>query len=108
MPVVGQAVNTDLKFVLVGIVIGYFWALIFTVLLAVPLFLLARRMKIVRWWSALIAGFVVGAGAISLLFPNVPSWEVAGHYGLVGAVSALVFWAIYATVAKADMEPKST
>lgn len=78
--------------------IGYFFSALATSVFAVPLFFAARRFNLVRWWTAIVGGFVIGAGiSVALQWPN---WSgpldlITNIYGATGAVSGLVFWLIW-------------
>jgi hypothetical protein len=91
----------------------YFWAMlsmylpsaIVELVFGVPAYLLGRRLKLIRWWSALIVGAVTGAMVFVALqwnpLANV-TLQSAGHLaiGLVlwsaaGAISGAVFWGIW-------------
>jgi hypothetical protein len=74
-------------------------------LLGAPIFYWLLRIDLVRWWSALIAGFFVGtAVAVMVRLPNLASLREVLLLGLEGAISAFVFWLIW----KQGREPSST
>jgi hypothetical protein len=64
--------------------------------LGVPAFFLGRRMKLIRWWSASISGFVIGVGAGIIL-----QWQISIVsantilYGALGMISGFAFWLIW-------------
>ncbi len=64
--------------------------------LGVPLFLAMNRLRIVTWWSTLIAGIVIGvATALIIQFPSTLSVRSILLNGSYGVASATVFWSIY-------------
>jgi hypothetical protein len=74
----------------------YYFSGMATVLLGLPAFFLFLRFKIIRWWSVLTGGLVIGAlmGAIvgaqnHAQLPNVL------FMAATGAASALGFWLIW-------------
>lgn len=73
--------------------IVYYFTLIVTGVVGLPLYLLGRRLKLVRWWSSAISGFAVGVTADLLMrLPNLPEIQEPARLGLIGAVSGLAFW----------------
>lgn len=82
-------------------VIGSFFVFLFfstaaTLVLALPLLLMLRKLGLVRWWSALIAGGLVGAVALfcvtSFQSANV---QTTMQYVVLGAISGLSFWVFW-------------
>jgi hypothetical protein len=72
----------------------YVAALSASIAFAMPLFLVLRRLKFVRWWTACIVGAIIGGGiALALGGPSaferaVPAWAATG------VLAALVFWLV--------------
>lgn len=69
----------------------------FTVLLVgligLPVFLLARRYRLARWWTALAAGTIGGAAvALLLALPGTPRPQHLLMFSMQGATSALLFF----------------
>lgn len=85
--------------------IGYFFSAVATAVFGVPLFLLGRHLKLIRWWSAIVAGFAVGTlvnvvinlGRLDFLYRQVMSGEDRSllFLGTTGAISGFVFWLIW-------------
>jgi hypothetical protein len=86
--------------------IGFGFSAVTTVLFGLPAFILFRHFRLVRWWSALLFGFFVGA-LIGLGFAS-PGLSQSTHtswlelalpnfigLGITGAISALSFWIIW-------------
>ena len=81
----------------VTIVVAYVYAFIGTVVIALPAFLVAGRLKIVRWWSALIAGAVLGLLFSSLIgVSGDGAWLWRVELTGIGATSGIMFWLIAA------------
>lgn len=84
-----------------GMIIGLSpFILIFSALvtgtLGVPAFFLGKRMKLIRWWSASISGFVIGAGAsIILQWHSGVASATTTLYGTIGMISGFAFWLIW-------------
>lgn len=78
--------------VAVGFLIWYMYPLFFAAIFALPLFLLLKRYSLVRWWSALIAGLLIGIlGAMSI---NGQPQLLYGKLVLLSGISGLIFWFI--------------
>jgi hypothetical protein len=80
--------------------LGYGYSLVATMVFAVPTFLVLRRVKLIRWWSSVLTGFVIGALVSVVLqwpsFQGLPN--PTGNlliYALTGCSSGLVFWLIW-------------
>jgi hypothetical protein len=75
----------------------YFIAIWAAVLVGVPLLLLGLRFRLVAWWSAAIAGFLVGTVVDCVVhvasFPPRDGSEMVGLGGL-GSLTGLVFWGV--------------
>lgn len=86
-----------IPFVLVyALVLGFPIALILALGLGLPAFLWLERRYRIRWWSAAIAGAVVGALPMALWNLRALTDEGVGillFIGASGAVGGLVFWA---------------
>ena len=93
-PLGGGAINTDLTSVLGLTVVVYPFALVLGSIVGLPIFLVFRRYRLVRWWSAVLAGAIAGVfwvGVITLRFDlrNLVLLTIEGSLG------GLVFWAIW-------------
>jgi hypothetical protein len=77
---------------LVSIAVWYGYSLLFTFVIALPLYLLLNRLDFVHWWVSASAGLLVGGiGAASL--NGQTTWFYA-RLVVLGGVSGLVFWLI--------------
>jgi hypothetical protein len=83
---------------LVTAAVWYYVAGLFTVFLAVPLFLLLRRLNAVRWWASAGAGLLIGA--IGALASNGQTTLFYAKLVVLGGLAGLVFW----FVAKGDLQ----
>jgi len=81
-------------FGLMGLV--FYFSLIFVFLFGLPCFLVLERFQLVRWWTAVITGIIVGVIATVIVrFPSYPLfWKLVSNAG-TGALSAFVFWVIW-------------
>jgi hypothetical protein len=94
-PVGGGSINTDIRSVLGLTFTFFFFSFGAAVLFGIPLFLLLLRLKLVRWWSALVSGAIVGLlVAVIVRLPNgLDPKDLAVDVPL-GALAAVVFWLI--------------
>jgi len=60
------------------------------------LFVVLRSVNALRWWSAVVGGLVVGV-LLWTVFPGVNVWPVLRLWVIAGAVTGLVFWAVWRT-----------
>jgi len=74
----------------------YVFSILAEVFFGTPIFLLGLRFNLIKWWSALPAGFAVGALATLVLrLPNLaPARELLGM-GFIGAASGFGFWLVW-------------
>ena len=76
---------------------AYVIALVLVAFPGLPVFLLMRQLRWVRWWTALMTGLVFGVGVwFAISSPGVSIWSGV-FLGSVGALTALVFWLIWRT-----------
>lgn len=96
-PPTGGAINTDLVSISGLTAIFYVYCVGLAGPLAVPTFLLLRRHRLVRWWSALGAGTIIGAIVELVLgLPRVvPDSRVLMAGICMGAFAAMIFWLIW-------------
>jgi hypothetical protein len=94
-PVNGGGINTDIGSML-GLTFVFFpFSFAAAILFGVPLYLLLLKLKLVRWWSALASGAIVGLlVAITLRLPNALDPEDLLVDVPLGALAALVFWLV--------------
>jgi hypothetical protein len=77
-------------------VLGFVFAFPFAFFLGLPIFLLLCWMHLVKWWSAIPAGLLVGVLA-DRTFHSVEGFnpnEIL-RFGLMGGASATSFWLIW-------------
>jgi hypothetical protein len=94
-PVNGGSINSDFGSVLGLTFVFYWFSLAAAVIFGIPLFLLLLKFNLVRWWSALVSGALVGAlVAVILRLPGAPNPRDFLVDVPVGAMAAVVFWLI--------------
>ena len=76
---------------LVFVVMVYSGATTFTVILALPLFLLLRRLDLVRSWTTALAGVAIG-GMAGAFLGNMTTPLGVLALSVLGGVAGLVFW----------------
>jgi hypothetical protein len=96
-------------------VIGYPFAGIATAVFGVPLFLLGRRLGLIFWWSAIVAGFAIGIlvhividlERFDYFLTQVMNGDVRSllYYGVAGAISGFAFWLIWSQGQRASRQP---
>jgi hypothetical protein len=75
-----------------GVVFFYVASLIFGTLLGLPSFLVLRKLKLVRWWSAGLVGAAIGAGiALAFAGAEIPATFLSSWAGS-GAIAAISCW----------------
>src|ERR1700691_5685787 len=74
---------------------AYCYAAVGTAVLALPAYILLNRFNLVRWWSALSAGAILGFSFAELIGTPSSPW-LRGQFPLtlIGAAAGLVFWLI--------------
>jgi hypothetical protein len=86
----------SVKSLLGWVLVFYLYSLLATVFLGLPVFLVLRRLGLIRWWSALASGAAIGALVTVLVNPAAAvSRDVFLAIG-AGALAALGFWAVWA------------
>lgn len=74
----------------------YFFSAVATILFGVPIFLILNRFKLIKWWSTLSAGMLIGALAtIIFSFPNEIQFKALLTMSSMGGASAFFFWLIW-------------
>jgi len=98
-PGLGGGIHGDPVTVVALTGLFYIYSAFFTFLFGVPLFLLLRKLKLVRWWSSALAGAAVGIVVAKMIIPAGAAAEDHLEFlslcALVGGVSALLFWVIW-------------
>ena len=90
------AVRGDIQALLGMTVVFLFFSAAAIALFGVPAFLLLHRFGLVRWWSAMGAGVLLGAIiGVAIRLPGTPQLQDLAVMALMGAASALVFWLVW-------------
>lgn len=97
----GLVSSSDLIGVAILSAVFYVYACGFIAVLAVPLYLLASKFNVVRFWSALLAG-ALGGGAVALFVPagmSQPYYvaavrEALPRYASLGAATGALFFLV--------------
>lgn len=85
-------------------IIGYFFACLPTAILGFPLYVLADRLNLVRWWSTLIGGAAIGLMVFLVIAPATSSDLASASfdrrafslYVALGALAGVIFFAVRA------------
>ena len=95
-PVSDGGINTNVASVL-GLTFAFYWfSFGAAVLFGVPLFFLLLKLRLVRWWSALVSGAIVGAlVAVVLRLPGSLNPKDFLDTVPLGALAAFAFWLIW-------------
>lgn len=71
-------------------------ASVFAAMIALPAFLFLRRIKLVRWWSAMPVGIIIGIIiAYESAYPKGSDIDRILGWGIIGGISAFVFWVVW-------------
>lgn len=75
----------------------YCFSLLATVLFGAPTFLLLLYLRLVRWWTGILAGLSIGiiVGAVIRL-PSPPETNDILIMAISGSIAGLVFWVVWA------------
>ena len=76
-------------------ILTYPLVLAVTLLLGLPTFALGLWLNLVRWWTAIIAGFLVGLFVVVVVGNGWGDVEALELYGGSGAVAGFVFWLVW-------------
>jgi hypothetical protein len=77
----------------------FLFSLLASVIFGFPLFLVLNHFCFVRWWSAMVGGFVVGfLVAVCITLPSLPQAFNILSFGIIGAASAIGFWLVWKIV----------
>jgi hypothetical protein len=95
----GELTHKDLRLVLGRAAFFYPFVVMFAVLFGLPTFLVFRRLQILTWWTAVLAGCAIGVVTIKVV-----TWGMVGGaylllYAAIGGAFALVFWSIWSRAA---------
>jgi hypothetical protein len=74
--------------------VGYQFSLAATATVGLPIFLILRQLRWLRWWVALLIGFPIGFLVGHFLFSGQPLWN-PGLLGAIGSLSSWVFWLLW-------------
>jgi hypothetical protein len=96
--VTSPAFNSELGSIAGASVFFYFFALVPTIVLGVPAFLLLLRFNLVRWWSSVVGGAAIGLIVAFAIGANA-TLSAFGFCSAVGALAAFVFWVVVRHVA---------
>ena len=81
---------------LLALPLVYMWCLVAALVLGVPAFVFLLRVDLIRWWSALPVGLLIGlVMGVLVRWPAWKSVEALIQFALAGAISALVFWLVW-------------
>jgi hypothetical protein len=98
----GAVIDPDHRVVAGIIVLGYPIALIITVLLGWPTFIVARGRNLLRWWTAPLLGIPIGLVIVTPMAlsvsPESDAIRIWAHSAALGSLSSFVFWLIWRTL----------
>lgn len=92
MPITGDSLDIVNRVVMIPFFYGYSVAA--AMLLGLPIFLLLLRFGLLRWWSTIAAGIMIGAVVAFILFSHLTVSSLLIMV-LHGGVSAFIFWLIW-------------
>jgi hypothetical protein len=86
--------KTDFTLLLIMSLVVYPFTIFLALIFGIPLFLAFNHFHLVRWWSAILSGLIVGSAAAFVFAPSPSVWTVE-TFALEGAGSALLFWVVW-------------
>ena len=74
----------------------YFYALVATLVIGLPGFIVLRKFGLVRWWSSTASGFLIGSLVLIAIEPSAVTSRPNDFaiWGGIGGLSAFVFWLV--------------
>jgi hypothetical protein len=91
------------------ILVAYNVSLPLVALIGLPVFLVLRRTKWLRWWVSLLVGYPLG---LAMSFAVLPTAEAGWKhllFGFLGSISAFVFWLTWRKLTtEFTLDPKAT
>ena len=81
--------------ILFWLFVAYICAFLAMIVFALPLFVLLFAWNLIRWWSCLISGALIGALVAWFVRGNTLDIEALIPLSLAGAASGLSFWMIW-------------
>ena len=99
------SINTDLRSVLGLSLLAYPFACLAELVFAVPGFLALSLLNLVRWWTAVASGLLIGAIVDLVIgFPTPVQPRALLLMAATGGVSALIFWLIWRSPWRLDAQ----
>lgn len=90
--------DRDLPSIAGSFFVAYYFTFIATAILGIPIFLMLSKLKLVRWWSAITAGLLVGVIAlIAVRFGGDIDLVTLLRFGMLGGGAGCLFWIIWRT-----------
>jgi hypothetical protein len=90
------AIESDIYGKVFWLLMFYFFSTMLAVLMGLPAFYLLRHLRLIRWWSVIIAGFIIGAiVALSRLELSIFLVQDILIMGSSGGAAGFVFWLIW-------------
>ena len=87
-------------FLVVAYVVFLPYSLFAGAVVGIPSFLICKRLDVDSWWMAIVIGSIAGF-LITVIAPEVYALHIRILlYGVLGAISGMVFWAIYRSANK--------
>jgi hypothetical protein len=91
----GELGSSNVVETIVFSILAYPFALIFTCVFGLPIFFLARRFHLAKWWSAIGCGLLVGCAVQFLVLSGTAAWENLLLYAAQGIATALLFFSVW-------------
>ena len=76
------------------LIFGYIFTWIPVLIFGLPAFLVLRHLRLVRWWSAVAGGLIIG-GVVSVAIQHSIMAREFTVYTIAGTASGLCFWLIW-------------
>jgi hypothetical protein len=99
-----KTISDGIDVVTVVFFVAYFAGSTHMFILGGPAFWLGQRFDAIRWWTCIIAGFVIGGLPLAIFLQG--AWEVFS-WGVFGAIGGLAFWFLWRFWIRFD-QPRKT
>ncbi len=91
----GKLDGSNVVETLVFSILAYPFTLIFTCVFGLPLFFLARRFHLAKWWFAIGCGLLVGCAVQFLVLSGTADLENLLLYSAHGVATSLLFFSVW-------------
>lgn len=107
-PLMASDLPDDIVNLTVDLLFFYFFCSLATLILGMPIYFLLRHFKLVRWWTCISSGIVIGVVvAVLVSLKNPVQDRSLAFYAGVGAITGFCFW-LFRYIGKRYAQPTKT